>query len=106
MDKWIIDNCSPEHVREYRRALLRIFVGEWVGGAIFPLTQFSDDLEPFGMSRDAVLRIYEAGFKTCIVVVAVENMRVLEGGCSAWNISLAGWLSVGLNIWAFLKTVC
>lgn len=36
MDKWIIKNCSPQHGREYRRALLRVFIGEWFGGTFGP----------------------------------------------------------------------
>jgi hypothetical protein len=106
MDKWIIKNCSPQHMREYRRALLRVFIGEWIGGTFGPLAHVSDYLELVGMSRDAVLRVYEAGVKACIVVAAVENRRVLDGASDTWNSGLAGWLGAGLNLWALLKYVC
>lgn len=106
MDMWIIRNCSPQHVREYRRALLRTFIGERFGGTFGPLARLSDDLELIGMSRDAVLRVYEAGSKVCIVVAAVEYKRVLDAACDFWNIGFAEWLYAGLNVWALLKYVC
>jgi hypothetical protein len=106
MDKWIIKSCSPQHVREYRRALLRVLIGEWIGGTFGPLARLSDNLELAGMSRDAVLRVYEAGVKACIVAAVVENRRVLDGVCDTWNIRLARWLDAGLNLWALLKYVC
>lgn len=106
MDKWVLEHCSTEHVREYRRALLRVFIGERIGGATFgPFARFSDDLEPFGMSRDAVLRIYDAVLKAGIVTAAVENMRSLESECNAWDIGVAGWISAGLNLWACFKAI-
>lgn len=103
MDRWVLEHCSPKEVKDYRRAILRVFIGEWIGGAAWPLKQFSDDLEPFGLSIDALLRIYDTIIKATTVTGAVEVMRMLDTGCDVWIIGVAGWITTGVNLWACLK---
>jgi hypothetical protein len=103
MDSWVLKNCSPEDVKDYRRALLRVFLGEWIGGTVWPLKLFSDDMEPFGLSRDAVLRIYDAVIRAGMVTATVEMGRVLQMGCDVSLAGVAGWVVTGLNLWACLK---
>lgn len=105
MDAWVLRNLSIQQVKDYRRALLRVFLGERIGGTLGPLKQFSDDMEPFGMSRDAVVRTYDAVFKAVVVAATVWAMQFLEIGCESWSIGVVGWMSAGINIWACLKAV-
>ncbi len=106
IDYWVLKRCSEEEVKEYRRAVLRVFVGEWIGGVNFgPMKLFSHDLEPFGLSRDAVMRIYDAIFKGVVIVGAVTAVRGLESGCDCLSVGLAGWAVAGVNIWAWMKAV-
>jgi hypothetical protein len=97
MDLWVLEHCSPKEVKDYRRAVLRVFIGEWIGGTIGPLNRFSDDLEPFGLSRDAVLRIYDAVIKAATVAATTAVMR------APGYIGAAGWITIGVNLWACLK---
>jgi hypothetical protein len=83
--------------------VLRVFIGEWIGGTAGPLKRFSDDLEPFGLSRDAVLRIYDAIIKAFIVTMAVSLIRILETGYNTQIKGLVGWAVAGVNLWACLK---
>lgn len=105
MDLWVLQNLSVQQVREYRRALLRVFLGEWIGGTLGPLKRFSDDMEPFGMSRDAVVRTYDAAFKAAIVAATVWAMRDLEIECENWSVGVVEWMTAGINIWAFWKAI-
>jgi len=88
MDMWVLKHYSPE-VKDYRRALLCVFIGEWLGGTVWPLKLFSSfyDMEPFGLNRDAVLRIYDAMMRAVMVAATVEVIRVHQMGC---EVSLAG----------------
>ncbi|KAH8808673.1 hypothetical protein F5884DRAFT_900883 [Xylogone sp. PMI_703] len=103
IDRWVLQNCSPEEVRGYRRATFRIFLGEWIGGAIWPLSQFSSDLEPFGLSRDAVLRIYDAIIKSVVFTGIVEAAVRHHEGYGTLSMSMVGWIISGVNLWACLK---
>ncbi|KAL5350993.1 hypothetical protein ACLOAV_004566 [Pseudogymnoascus australis] len=103
MDHWILEHCLRSDAEEYRRAMLRIFIGEWIGGTAGPMKRFSNDLEPFGLSRDAVLRIYDATIKAFVVTMAVSLIRVLETESNMRVKGLVGWLVAGANLWACLK---
>ena len=103
MDHWILEHCQLSEIEDYRRAMLRVFLGERIGGTAGPLKRFSDDLEPFGLSRDAVLRIYDAIIKAFVVTMTVSLVKLLEGGHSIWVIALVEWATAGLNLWARLK---
>lgn len=104
MDHWIQQYCQPSEVEDCRRAVLRVLIGEWIGGTVGPLRRFSVDLEPFGLSRDAVLRIYDTAVKALIVTMTVSLVKLLKGGHSIWVIGLVEWATAGLNAWACLKT--
>jgi len=77
-------------VRGRRRVLIDIvkssglvvFIGDWIGGVNFgPLKLFTHDLKPFGLSRDTLVRIYDAIFKATVIVAAVStSVRGLEEG--------------------------
>ncbi|RDW70958.1 hypothetical protein BP6252_07521 [Coleophoma cylindrospora] len=103
MDIWMLEHRSPREVKDYRRAILRIFIGEWIGGTVWPLNQFSDDLEPFGLSRDAVLRLYDVSIRVAIATGMVEIFRGLTG-CNVWIMGAAEWMLAGVNLWACLKS--
>lgn len=103
MDHWILEHCQLSETEVYRRAMLRVFLGERIGGTLGPLKRFSNDLEPFGLSRDAVLRIYDATIKAFIVTMIVSLFKLLEGEHSIWVIGLVEWATAGLNLWACMK---
>lgn len=103
MDHWILEQCHLSESEDYRRAMLRVFLGERIGGTAGPLRRFSDDLEPFGLSRDAVLRIYDATIKAFIVTMTVSLVKLLEGEHNTWVIGLVEWATAGLNLWACVK---
>ena len=103
MDYWSIEHLSSEEVKDYRRTLLRVFLGEWVGGAVFPLTIFFDDTEIFGLSRDGVLRIYDAIIKAALVAACVKVMGMFGKECESWAVGAVGWISAGVNIWDCFK---
>jgi hypothetical protein len=85
--------------------MLRLFIGEWIGGTAWPLKRFSDDLEPFGLSRDAVLSIYNVIIKATIVTAYVAVMDGFAMRCNVWNVGVTGWVAAGLNLWACLKAI-
>jgi hypothetical protein len=103
MDHWILEHCHLSESEDYRRAMLRVFLGERIGGTAGPLKRFSDDLEPFGLSRDAVLRIYDTTIKAFMVTMTVSLVKLLDGEHSTWVIGLAEWATAGLNLWACVK---
>ena len=103
MDHWILEHCLRSEAEDYRRAMLRVFIGEWIGGTAGPLKRFSNDLEPFGLSRDAVLRIYDATIKAFVVTMTVSLIEVLETGYNTQIKGLVGWAVAGVNLWACLK---
>jgi hypothetical protein len=100
MDHWILEHCNLSESEDYRRAMLRVFLGERIGGTAGPLKRFSNDLEPFGLSRDAVLRIYDASIKAFLVAITVSLVKLLEGEHSIWVIGSVEWATAGLNFWA------
>jgi hypothetical protein len=80
-----------------------VFLGEWLGGTIWPLKLFSYDMEPFGLSRDGVLRDYNVIIRAVMIAATVEAIRVHQTGCEASLAGVAGWLVIGLNLWGCLK---
>ncbi len=102
MDRFVLSRCSAAETRRYRRAVLRVFVGEWIGGVPFgPLRRFTDDFEPFGLSRDGALRVVEAFLKS---VALARAMAAFRGGEEAAYQDGAGylWLAAG-NLGAIIK---
>ncbi|PGH14618.1 hypothetical protein AJ79_02953 [Helicocarpus griseus UAMH5409] len=106
MDQWVIQQCSKDQVREYRRSLLGIFLGDRIAGVVGPLKQLSEDFEQVGLSRDAVLKIYDAWIKTGLVVgTKIVLQRTGESGGDLSQ-ELIGWTAfAALNIWACFKAV-
>ncbi|KAH8646865.1 hypothetical protein BX600DRAFT_156434 [Xylariales sp. PMI_506] len=105
-DNFVQSHSSQVEAREYRRATLRVFLSEWIGGVQFgPLRGFSDDFEPFGLTRDAVLKIYDAAFKAMILTGAVEaiDLVVKERGTLGWTVGAVSWGVASLNLWASIK---
>lgn len=88
MDHWILEHCQLSETRVYRRTILCIFLRERIRGTLGPLKRFSDDLELFGLSRDTVLRVYNAPIKAFIVTMIVSLFKLLEGERSIWVIGL------------------
>ena len=91
MDCWVLRHCEAQDAEEYRRALLRTYLSEQFGGVILgPVVVYT---EIFGLSRDGVLRIYEAWLKTSMVLLALYTTR---------NATMLS--AIGINLWACLKT--
>ena len=87
----MLERCGREEVRGYRRAVLRLFMGEWIGGVHFgPLRRFTEDWEPYGLSRDGMLRVWDAVVKTGMVVGAVRLGDGWVMGLSLWAVGKAG----------------
>lgn len=110
MDRFVLSRCSAGEIRTYRRAVLRLFVGEWIGGVWFgPLKRFTDDFEPYGLSRDGALRVWDAVVKTVLLIKAVAALRFEgEGEVVAGGAAGSCWLGYGLwavsgNLWAICK---
>ncbi len=103
MDRFVLSRCSATETRRYRRAVLRVFVGEWIGGVPFgPLRRFTDDFEPFGLSRDGALRVLEAFLKTALLARAVAAFRGTAGETTYQDGADYLWLAAG-NLWAMIK---
>lgn len=104
-DHLVMQQCSPRQLRNYRRALIRLFLGHWIGG--FPVGSTKEgDFELIGLSREAILMIYEGFLKAGLVILAIllAGSSVVEPTNTAYL--LFSMLSVaGLNIWACLKYV-
>jgi hypothetical protein len=60
-DTLVMQQCSNDQFRDYRRALVESFLGHWVGR--FPLGFIKEaDFELIGLSRGAILGIYELAY--------------------------------------------
>lgn len=98
-DQFVVDHCTAQQLCDYHRILLRVYLGEWMGG--FSFGSLSGDLELVSLSRDAVVRVYDALFKTALALSTVVLVRSSQdvGGYS----KLAMIAFAGLNLWACLK---
>jgi hypothetical protein len=103
MDTRVAKHCSPEEVQDYRRALLRVFLGEWLGRMVWALRLFSSDMEPFGLSREAVLRVYDATIRAVVITATIEVITVHQMGWDVSLVGVAGWVVTRVNLWACLK---
>jgi hypothetical protein len=103
MDEWVLRNCTADQIREYRRALLRTYAGNWFGG--FNLGALSGDFNLFGLSREGALRMHEAWAKAAVLTLGAKvlvGVGMLEGGI--W-MDLAQSTVVLLNLWACGKAL-
>ena len=96
MDCWVLQNCTESEQRDYRRSAIRIYLGERFGGVVLANGAHPELL---GVSRDGVLRIYEAWAKGLVALVAVY---------SSYANSLLGEIAaivmlMSINVWACLK---
>jgi hypothetical protein len=100
----IAQHCSDDDFRAYRRALIRNFLGHWIG--CFPLGFIKDgDFELIGLARGAVLRAHEAFLKAAIVTWAINLAGHSAVGVTNTSYLLFTMLSVtGLNLWACFKS--
>lgn len=104
-DHWVLQHCSNHQVRKYQCTLLRLYLGNRIGG--FSLGSIKGDLELIGLSRDAMLIVYDAIFKTGIATLAV-NLLTSDGVIKDGRLLklLLCILSIaGLNLWACLKSI-
>lgn len=88
---------SIDQFRDYRRTLIRLYLGHWIGG--FPLGSIKRDFELIGLSRDAILMIFEAFLKAGLALLSIFS----AGSSTIEVVNLAGLLSAmpslaGLNI--------
>jgi hypothetical protein len=100
-----MQQCSKDQLRNYKRALIRLFLGHWIGGLPIGSTK-EGDFELIGLSRDAILMIYEASLKVGLVISAI--FFVGKSAIEPANIAylLFAMLSIAsLNIWACLKSI-
>jgi hypothetical protein len=104
-DYLVMQQCPSDQIHDYRRTLIRLFLGHWIGG--FPAGSIKEgDFELIGLSRDAILMLYEAFLKAGIV-----SLGILLAGSSATkatniaNLLFAIFSLTGLNIWACLRSV-
>ena len=103
MDRFVLSRCSATETRSYRRAVLRVFVGEWIGGVPFgPLKRFTHDFEPFGLSRDGGVRVVEAFLKAALLARAVAAFRGAAEETAYQDGVGYLWAASG-NIWAVIK---
>lgn len=96
-DQFVVARCTEQQHREYRRALLRLYLGEWMGGMFFG--HHYGDLEQIGLSRDAVIRIHEATFKTFLALLVAASAK------ASGHDNLAVLAHTALDVWACLKEV-
>lgn len=101
----VAEHSSEHHLRTYRRALVRLFLGRWIGGfSIGPIKE--GDFELIGLSRDAVLMIHDAFLKAFFVTgaILVGGKGTLRPATTADLLCMM--LSVaGLNLWACFKAI-
>lgn len=104
-DYLIMQQCPSDQIRNYRRILFRLFLGHWIGG--FPVGSIREgDFELIGLSRDAVLMIYEAFLKAGLFSLGVFLAE--SSAIKAPNIAdlLFAMVSLaGFNIWASLRSI-
>ena len=101
-DEWVIRHCTPIEQREYRRALLLIYLGQRFGG--ISIGAFEMDLELVGLSREGVLKIYEAVFKTLVVVGLTAVMARVGGPVFFHPIGQRIVAVIFLYLWACFKS--
>jgi hypothetical protein len=105
IDHLIMQQCSKRQFRDYRRALIRLFLGHWIGG--FSIGTIREgDFELIGLSRDAILMIYEALLKAGLVSLGI----FVAGDCAIEATTFTNLLvqmlgMAGLNIWACSRSV-
>lgn len=101
-DDLITAYCSGDQIRDYQRALVRLFLGHRIGG--FSIGRLKGDFELIGLSRDAVLMIYEAFLKAGLASLVIKSAGLAV--TKPVNITNMLWLMISvmaLNIWASLK---
>lgn len=102
-DSWVLQNCSPIQIRDYRRALIRLFLGHHTGG--IPIFSYGGDLELIGLSRDVVLMVQEAFLKTGLALLAMMVSRQIDDRSkNIVNMAITLCGITGLNVWACLKS--
>ena len=103
-DNIVAQHCSDDDFRAYRRALIRNFLGDWIGGFAPGLIK-GGDFELIGMSRDAVLMVHEAFLKAAIMTWAINVAGHNAVGPTSTAYLLSTVLSVtGLSLWACFKS--
>lgn len=98
-DCWVLENCSSDEKREYRRSVIRVYLGERFGGVVLGPKGAHPEL--LGVSRDGVLRIYEAWAKGLVAALAVYSSQYSSPGTFA----MGGFAMASINLWASLKTI-
>lgn len=103
-DSVVAQHCSDDDFRAYRRALIRNFLGHWIGG--FPPGLIKGgDFELIGLSRDAVLRVHEAFLKAVMMTWAIDLAGNSAIGPANTTYLLSTVLGVtGLSFWACFKS--
>lgn len=104
-DTLIMQNCSKGELCRYRRALLRLFLGDLIGGfSIGSIKQ--GNFELVGLSRDAILSIQDAFLRSLLISVSmcVRDQSDSEQMTLCKSVFLALAMSL-LNIWALLKLI-
>jgi hypothetical protein len=86
MDTRVAKHCSPEEVQDYRRALLRVFLGEWLGRMVWALRLFSSDT-----------------IRAVVITATIEVITVHQMGWDVSLVGVAGWVVTRVNLWACLK---
>jgi hypothetical protein len=103
-DDLITSYCSGDQIREYQRALVRLFLGHWIGG--FSIASIKGDFELIGLSRDAVLMVHEAFLKAGLASLVIKFAGIAV--TKPVNITDMVWLVISvmaLNSWASLKSL-
>ncbi|CAI7622962.1 unnamed protein product [Penicillium manginii] len=103
-DHWVQQHCSLHKIRKYQCTLLRLFLGNRIGG--FSLGSFKGDFELIGLSRDAMLLVYEiflkAGLASITLILANDKTSNCNGMVGVFFCMLG---MASLNIWACLKAI-
>lgn len=103
-DYWVLQHCSIHQVRKYQCALLRLFLGNRIGG--FSLGSFKGDFELIGLSRDAMLLVYDVSLKAGLAslsLILANDRTFKSNGVVDVFFCMLGMAS--LNIWACLKAI-
>ena len=104
-DLVVTEHSSECQLRAYRRALIRLFLGRWIGGiSIGPIKE--GDFELIGLSRDAVLMVHDAFLKATLVTWAIfvgGNGAIKPATTADLLCMMLGM--AGLNLWACFKAM-
>ncbi|KAJ5898759.1 hypothetical protein N7495_003503 [Penicillium taxi] len=99
-DILVLQLLPKDKIDVYRRDLLQVFLSYWLGSISWPV---NTDFELLGLSGDGMVTVYEAFFKTVLVILMLfvydETMRQ---SAAVWYLPLGLFALGGLNIWAFL----